>query len=97
MGIGLFSNFLAILVNGGYMPASAEALRKAGMETVAQALEEGRRLGNTILMGAATRLNFLGDWLFLPSWFPLSSAFSPGDVILGIGAALLLSRRMVRP
>jgi hypothetical protein len=97
MGIGLFSNFLAILVNGGYMPASAEALRQAGMGTVAQALEEGRRLGNTILMGAATRLNFLGDWLFLPSWFPLSSAFSPGDVILGIGAALLLSRRMVRP
>jgi hypothetical protein len=31
MGVGLFSNFLAILVNGGYMPASAEALRQAGM------------------------------------------------------------------
>lgn len=97
MGAGLFLNFLAIVVNGGYMPASAEALRQAGMESVAQALEEGRRLGNTILMRTETRLNFLGDWLFLPSWFPLSSAFSIGDVILGVGAALFISRRMVRP
>jgi len=97
MGAGLFLNFLAIVANGGYMPASVEALRQAGMETVAQALEEGRHLGNTILMGVGTRLNFLGDWLFLPAWFPLSSAFSLGDVILGVGAALFLSRRMVRP
>jgi len=79
------------------MPASVEALRQAGMENVAQALEEGRHLGNTILMGVGTRLNFLGDWLFLPAWFPLSSAFSLGDVVLGVGAALFLSRRMVRP
>ena len=48
-------------------------------------------------MSAQTRLNFLGDWLFLPAWFPLSSAFSVGDVILGIGAALFLYRRMIRP
>lgn len=97
MGAGLFLNFLAIAANGGYMPASTEALRQAGLETVAQALEAGRRLGNTVLMGPGTRLNFLGDWLFLPAWFPLSSAFSLGDVVLGVGAAFFLSRRMVKP
>ena len=97
MGLGLLLNFLVISANGGYMPASAEALRRAGQEGVARALEEGLRTGNTILMSAQTRLNFLGDWLFLPAWFPLSSAFSVGDVILGIGAALFLYRRMIRP
>ncbi|MGB9862167.1 MAG: DUF5317 domain-containing protein [Candidatus Bipolaricaulaceae bacterium] len=97
MGLGLFLNFLAIVANGGYMPASAEALRKAGLESVAQGLAEGTRSGNTVLMGPKTHLNFLGDWLYLPAWFPLSSAFSVGDVILGFGAALLLARRMVHP
>lgn len=97
MGLGLFLNFLAIAANGGYMPASAEALRKAGLESVAQALEAGTRQGNTVLMTSQTRLNFLGDWLYLPAWVPLSSAFSLGDVILGLGAAAFLARRMVRP
>lgn len=96
MGLGLFLNFLAIATNGGYMPASAEALRRAGLESLARALEEGIRHGNTMLMGPSTRLNFLGDWLYFPSWVPLSSAFSIGDVILGIGAAVFLARRMVR-
>ncbi|MFN3346864.1 MAG: DUF5317 domain-containing protein [Candidatus Bipolaricaulaceae bacterium] len=97
MGVGLFLNFLAIVANAGYMPASGEALRRAGQEALAQALEAGVRTGNTVLMGANTRLNFLGDWLYLPAWVPLSSAFSVGDVILGLGAAAFLSRRMVRP
>jgi hypothetical protein len=97
IGAGLFLNFLAIIANGGYMPASVEALRKAGLESVAQGLEAGTHTGNTVLMSSSTHLNFLGDWLYLPAWFPLSSAFSVGDVILGVGAALFLARRMVRP
>lgn len=96
VGFGMILNFLVIVANGGYMPVSGEALRKAGLEKVAQALEEGTRTGNTTLMSHDTRLNFLGDWLFLPSWIPLSSAFSIGDVVLGIGALALLARRMVR-
>lgn len=97
MGFGLLLNLAVIVANGGYMPASAEALRRAGFSSVAQALEAGTRQGNTVLMSAKTRLNFLGDWLFLPAWVPLSSAFSLGDVLLGIGAAAFLTRRMVRP
>lgn len=97
MGFGLFLNLVVIAANAGRMPASAEALRKAGLESVAQALEAGTRQGNTVLMSSKTRLNFLGDCLFLPAWVPLSSAFSLGDVILGIGAAAFLARHMVRP
>lgn len=91
MGLGLGLNFLAIAANGGYMPASAEALRRAGLASFAQSLEKNVVLGNVILMSSSTRLNILGDWLFLPPWIPLSSAFSIGDVILGIGTVILLS------
>lgn len=96
LGAGLSLNLIAIAANGGYMPASAEALRQAGLHEVAAALEQGLRQGNTVLMGAGTRLNFLGDFLYLPGWVPLASAFSLGDVVLGLGLAVLVARRMVR-
>ncbi len=96
MGGGLLLNLVAIAANGGYMPASAEALRRAGLPAAAAALEAGLTRGNTVLMGAGTRLNFLGDFLYLPAGVPLSSAFSVGDAALGIGVALFLARRMVR-
>ncbi|MBC7093637.1 DUF5317 domain-containing protein [Candidatus Bipolaricaulota bacterium] len=97
MGAGLLLNLIAIAANGGYMPASAEALRQAGLAGVAAALEQGTRQGNIVLMGPKTRLNFLGDFLYLPAAVPLSSAFSIGDVVLAVGFVLLLARRMVRP
>lgn len=97
MGAGLVLNLVVIAANGGYMPASTTALTRAGLPEVATALEEGVGLGNTVLMGERTRLNFLGDFLYLPAGVPLASAFSIGDIVLGLGLALLLARRMVRP
>lgn len=94
MGAGLLLNLIVIVANGGYMPASATALERAGLGEVAEALRAGTARGNTILMGEGTRLNFLGDILYLPAWVPLSSAFSIGDVVLGVGLAFLLGRRM---
>ncbi|MBC7221101.1 DUF5317 domain-containing protein [Candidatus Bipolaricaulota bacterium] len=96
MGSGLLLNLIVIAANGGYMPASATALNRAGLPEVATALEEGLRQGNTVLMGEGTRLNFLGDFLCLPAGVPLASAFSIGDVVLGLGVAVLLARRMVK-
>ncbi len=96
MGGGLLLNLIVIVANGGYMPASATALERAGLPEVASALRAGTARGNTILMGEGTRLNFLGDNLYLPAWVPLSSAFSIGDVVLGVGLALFLARRMRR-
>lgn len=95
MGGGLLLNLIVIAANGGYMPASATALTRAGLPDVAAALGEGLRQGNTVLMGEGTRLNFLGDFLYLPAGVPLASAFSIGDVVLGLGLAVLLARRMV--
>ena len=96
LALGLAANVVVIAANGGYMPASAQALRQAGMEEVAQTLLSQGRLGNVVLMGEATKLNFLGDWLWLPGWVPLSAAFSLGDLLIGLGLTLFFPYGMRR-
>lgn len=97
MGAGLALNLLVISLNHGYMPASATALRGAGLERVAEILEGGLHHGNTVLMGSETKLNFLGDIFYVPSFVPLANAFSLGDLLLALGIVLLLGRRMAKP
>lgn len=96
MGLGMLSNFVVIAINGGYMPAKIEALRGAGSAKVAERLLEHTTFGNVVLMSEQTKLNFLGDLFYLPSWVPLASAFSAGDLILAVGLILLLQAKMTR-
>ncbi len=97
MGAGLALNLLAISSNGGYMPASARALRCAGLERVAGILEQGLHHGNVVLMSSQTKLNFLGDFFCVPAAVPLANAFSVGDLLLALGIIIFLGRRMVQP
>jgi len=90
IGLGAFLNLLAIAVNGGYMPSSRVALSRAGShEVVTHLIEEGR-VGNVILMSEETRLNALGDFLYLPEGIPLAAAFSIGDLIVALGLVWLI-------
>jgi hypothetical protein len=96
MGAGLALNFAVIAANGGYMPASAAALRHAGLEGVAKILEQGLHQGNTVLMSPETKLNFFGDILYVPAAVPLANAFSVGDLLLALGVVLILAIEMPR-
>ncbi len=96
MGIGLISNIIVIAANGGYMPASVTALRYAGMEKTVAALEQTLHHGNTILMSAGTRLNFLGDRFAVPAVVPFATAFSIGDILLALGVIVFLAVEMPR-
>jgi len=95
MGFGMGSNFLVIVVNGGYMPASVGSLRHAGNNAVADSLLNEEICGNVIRMTNSTHLNFLGDWLYLPDWMPLSTAFSLGDLLIGLGLIAFFGLGMV--
>ena len=99
MALGMVLNAIVITVNGGYMPASAAALEAAGKIEAAEQLRNatGHVYANTILMSENTQLNFLGDWLYVPSWVPLANAFSLGDLVLMIGIAWLIQSAMCRP
>lgn len=94
--VGVFFNFIAILANGGYMPASAEAVRAAGLTRQLAILTERGYLANSTLMDESTRLILLCDIFYLPSWMPLANVFSVGDVLLGLGAMWLVAAGMGR-
>lgn len=92
MALGMLANFIVITVNGGHMPASLDALRTAGRTATVKKLLTDGVSGNVILMSETTKLNFLGDIFWLPSWVPFANAFSIGDLLLGIGVIWLLAR-----
>lgn len=95
IGLGTLSNVIVMAANGGYMPASVEALRKAGKDFVAQNLSQMEVYGNLIEIGRKSILGLLGDRFYLPDWMPFSSAFSIGDGLIALGIVLLLADKMV--
>ncbi|HEX2680899.1 MAG TPA: DUF5317 family protein, partial [Candidatus Dormibacteraeota bacterium] len=42
-------------------------------------------VGQYVVMGSGTTLNFLGDWIWL---YPVPEAYSPGDVLIALGLAI---------
>jgi hypothetical protein len=94
IGVGALQNAVAVLANAGYMPSSTTALERAGLGSVAAALLAEGTYGNVVLMGGGSRLNVLGDWLFLPSWIPGATAFSIGDLLIMVGLVWLVVKGM---
>jgi hypothetical protein len=89
MGIGLLLNFLVIVLNGGMMPLTPENAQHLLPAGSTMTLTLGERVGiskDILLEKSATRLWFLGDIFLLPEWFNFPMAFSPGDVLLSLGA-----------
>jgi hypothetical protein len=80
LGGGL--NLAAIAANHGVMPASRAALATAG-------IVEKAGFANSAAVTHA-RLAFLGDVFAIPHGLPLANVFSVGDMVLIVGAALLL-------
>jgi len=77
--LGAALNLLAILANGGVMPASLSALATAGLPVDASGYRNSAAV-------ADPRLAFLGDVFAIPASWPFSNVFSVGDVLLGLGA-----------
>jgi hypothetical protein len=93
LGLGLFSNFLVIVLNGGWMPISSETLVRMVPYQPENFWVIGTRLGYTkdrILAPTQINLAWFSDRLLLPNWLPLNIAFSPGDIFISIGTILLL-------
>ena len=71
-------NLLVIVVNGARMPVARE---------LASSLARHGNLGQYTVMGSGTNLNLLGDWISL---YPAPEAYSPGDVLIALGLAVLV-------
>jgi hypothetical protein len=88
VALGAASNLAAIAANGGYMPASADALASLH-RTV------GAGYSNSTA-AADPALPWLTDIFAMPSWMPWANVFSVGDVLLSLGVAATIILAMHR-
>lgn len=83
---GATSNLAAIVANGGYMPASAEALASLGHE-----IKDGYSNSSFV---TDPHLPWLTDIFALPRWLPYTNVFSIGDVLIGVGVGVVMVAAM---
>lgn len=95
IGAGTALNALVIAANGGRMPIGMDGLRRAGLDILPsfQPIAAGASYTHE-LVDAATRIAFLGDVLCIPKplWPP--TVFSVGDILVMIGAFILVQSVM---
>ena len=82
VALGAGCNLLAIVANGGLMPASPEAVAAMGWDPT-----EG--FSNSVVL-ADPALRPLTDIFALPTWVPAANVFSIGDVLIGIGVVVVI-------
>ena len=85
--VGALCNLVAILANGGAMPADPAALAAAGIDTAGQT--------NSIVTGEPV-LRPLTDVFAMPAWLPFANVFSVGDLLIGAGVAATIALAMRR-
>jgi len=86
--LGVLLNFTVIVANGGFMPVTVEALERAGQLNLVDEPKEWVKVKATkdvILSREKTKLWFLTDVFVIPPPCPITSVFSPGDVLAGVG------------
>jgi uncharacterized protein DUF5317 len=81
VALGMLLNLAAILANRGTMPVRIEAMHDAGRVAVTQA-------NSTALADPA--LPWLVDRWAAPDWIPLANVFSIGDVLIAVGAVVIV-------
>jgi len=91
VGLGMLSNLAAVVANGGHMPARASALRAAGV------LYKGvhnNSVHNNSEIAVHPNLPWLIDRWPVPAWIPMGNVFSVGDLLIAVGAVVLVCAGM---
>jgi hypothetical protein len=84
--VGGAANLAAIAANGGYMPADPDALATLGLPPT-------DRYTHSLVFDSVALLP-LTDLFAMPAWLPLASIFSIGDVLIGVGVAIVVVAAM---
>ncbi|HEX2922403.1 MAG TPA: DUF5317 family protein [Chloroflexota bacterium] len=95
--LGILLNLVVMAANGGFMPVSREAILATGTRTVQTLPAEGSRLSRSkdvLLSPEQARVWFLGDVIMAPS-LPVPKVLSVGDLVVALGAFVLLQAAMV--
>jgi hypothetical protein len=95
IGLGILSNLLVLLANGGSMPVSLAGAERLGLST--DPLPFHQHFGEAnILQSEGARLWFLGDVIVSPSFLP-AKVISIGDMLVAIGMFIFCQKVMVGP
>ena len=86
VALGALSNMVAIVANGGAMPADPAALAAAGLDG------PGAYTNSVVLENPALRP--LTDIFAIPADVPLANVFSVGDVLIGLGIVIVIAAAM---
>ncbi len=82
VALGAASNLLAIVANGGYMPADPAALASIG--GVSPGYSNSSVVADPVLAP-------LTDVFAIPAWVPFANVFSVGDILIGVGVAVTIA------
>jgi hypothetical protein len=88
VAIGAISNLVAIMANGGSMPADPAAIASLGDRVPPS-------YSNSVVV-ADPILRPLTDIFAMPAWLPLANVFSLGDVLIGVGIGAAVAAGMRR-
>ena len=83
---GAALNLVVILANGARMPVAPD---------LAGVLVQRGHIGQYVLMGSNTNLNWLADWIGFP--WPVRGAYSPGDLLIAFGVGIVTLLAVVHP
>ncbi len=81
VALGMALNLVAILSNGGRMPATPEAMQAAGLDFAVK---------HNSAAAADPNVPWLVDRFAAPGWVPLTNVFSVGDAVIAVGAFVLV-------
>ena len=85
VAFGMCLNLAAILANRGTMPVTPEAMHDAGRTALTQANSTA---------SSSPRLSWLIDRWAAPDWIPFANVFSVGDVVIAVGAVVIVLTAM---
>jgi hypothetical protein len=86
VGLGMASNLIAVIANGGHMPGLRSALRAAGHTYTGS--------HNNEIVASHPHLAWLVDRWAVPQWIPGGNVYSVGDVLIAVGAVVMVSAAM---
>jgi hypothetical protein len=99
LGVGAALNLLVILLNGGWMPVTAEHLVAAGLLSSPTALEPGQRVPfskDVLVARHEGYLSWLSDVFMISKAGPLSAVFSLGDGLMMLGLFWIIQYGIMR-
>jgi hypothetical protein len=88
VAIGAGCNLSAIVANGGFMPADPATMAALGKG-------DPTTYSNSAIL-ADPALRPLTDIFVLPEWLPFANVFSVGDLLIGLGVAVMIVVAMRR-